>query len=133
MNRYVEYVYVCVFVRALLRVRALPPLVSRCQVVTLLHQDVESTGFIAVADVQQDLTAHSGVSIVTGLTVHAHHAVYAALLDDDHRQKGEKVKGGEQNSKQRQHTRKEEERRTMKQRNLKCDRVLMKYGRNKLL
>lgn len=59
----------------------MPPLVSCCQVVTLFHQDVESTGFIAVADVQQDLTAHPGVSIVTGLTVHTHHAVYTTLLD----------------------------------------------------
>lgn len=71
-------VFVCV--RALLRICALPPLVSRCQVVTLFDQDAESTGFVAVADVQQDLTAHSGVAIVTSLTVHTHHAVYTTLL-----------------------------------------------------
>lgn len=76
--------YVCVS----LRVCALPPLVSGCQVVTLLHQDVESTSFVAVADVQQDLAAHLGVTIVTGLTVHTHHAVYATLLNKDTR-KGE--------------------------------------------
>lgn len=72
-----------VCVRALVRVRALPPLIPRCQVVTLLHHDIESTSFVAVADVQQDLAAHPGVAIVTGLTVHAHHAVYTTLLGRD--------------------------------------------------
>lgn len=73
----------CVFFS---RVRALPLLVSCCQVVTLFHQDVESTSFVAVADVQQDLTAHPGVAIVTSLTVHAHHAVYTTLLGKEQRQ-----------------------------------------------
>lgn len=62
-----------------LRVSALPPLVPRCQIVALLHQDVERPSFVAVADVEQDLTAHPGVAIVTGLAVHAHHAVDATL------------------------------------------------------
>lgn len=66
----------------LLRVRAFPPLVSRCQVVTLFHQDVEGTGLIAVADVQQDLAAHPGIAIVPGLAVHAHHAVQTTLLHE---------------------------------------------------
>ena len=69
-----------------LRVRALPPLVSGCQVVALLHQDIEGTSFVAVADVQQDLSAHPGVAIVTSLTVHAHHAVYTTLLGEDRRE-----------------------------------------------
>ena len=68
---------------ALIRIRALLPLVPCCQVVTLLHHDIESTSFVAVADVQQDLAAHPGVAIVTGLTVHAHHAVYTTLLGRD--------------------------------------------------
>lgn len=71
-----------------LRVRALPPLISCRQVVTLFHQNIESTGFVAVADVQQDLAAHPGVAIVTSLTVHAHHAVYTTLLGRHSRQRG---------------------------------------------
>lgn len=69
------------------RVRALPPLVSRRQVVTLLHLDVEGAGFVVVADAQEDLPAHLGVAIVTSLTVHAHHAVDAALCGRDVRMK----------------------------------------------
>lgn len=63
------------------RIRALLPLISRCQIVTLFDQDVESSGLVAVADVEQDLAAHSGVAIVPGVTVHAHHAVDAALFE----------------------------------------------------
>lgn len=70
-------VFVCVCAR--LRVSALLPLVSSCEVVTLLYQNAESAGLVAVADVQQNLTADSGVAIVTSITVHAHHAVDAAL------------------------------------------------------
>lgn len=70
---------------ALVRVCALLPLVSGRQVVTLFHQNVESARLVAVADVQQDLATHSGVAIVTVLTVHAHHAVYATLLGNDRR------------------------------------------------
>lgn len=62
-----------------LRVSALLLLISSGEVVTLLYQNVESTSLVAVADVQQNLTTYSGVAIVTGITVHAHHAVYAAL------------------------------------------------------
>lgn len=81
---------------ALLPVRTLPPLISCCQVVTLFHQNVESTGFVAVADVQQDLAAHPGVAIVTGLTVHAHHAVYTTLLGKDQRLEGVEMCKGEE-------------------------------------
>lgn len=79
------WVCVCVCVCVFVRVRALPPLVPGGQVVTLLHQDVEGAGLVAVADVEQDLAAHPGVAIVTRLAVHAHHAVYAALLANDRR------------------------------------------------
>lgn len=72
-------VCVCTCVCACLRVSALLPLISSCEVVTLLYQNAESAGLVAVADVQQNLTAYSGVAIVTGITVHAHHAVDAAL------------------------------------------------------
>lgn len=64
---------------AYLRVSALLPLVSCCEIVALLYQNAERAGLVAVADVQQNLTAYSGVAIVTGITVHAHHAVDAAL------------------------------------------------------
>lgn len=70
---------------AFVRVGALPPLVPGGQVVALLHQDVEGAGLVAVTDVEQDLAAHPGVAIVTRLAVHAHHAVYAALLANDRR------------------------------------------------
>lgn len=70
---------VCVCVRALLRICALPPLISYCQVVTFFHKDTESAGLVAVADIEQDLAAHLCVAIVTGLAVHAHRAVYTAL------------------------------------------------------
>lgn len=72
---------------ALVRVCALLPLISSRQVVTLLNQNVESASLVAVADVQQDLAADSGVAIVTGLTVHAHHAVDATLQGNDRRRK----------------------------------------------
>lgn len=75
---------VCVY---LIRVCALLPLISSCQVVTLFHQNIESTSFVAVADVQQDLTAHSGVAIVTILAVHAHHAVDTTLFHIERRQR----------------------------------------------
>ena len=79
-----------------------------CQVVTLFHQDVESTGFVAVADVQQDLAAHPGVAIVTGLAVHAHHAVYTTLLGEDRRHR-DKDKGGDlRRSKEEKRSRKNE-------------------------
>lgn len=70
---------VCACVCACLRVSALLPLISSGEVVTLLYQNAESAGLVAVADVQQNLTAYCGVAIVTGITVHAHHAVDAAL------------------------------------------------------
>lgn len=80
-------VYVCVRTRMCvgLRVSALLLLISSCEVVTLLYQNAESAGLVAVADVQQNLTAYSGVAIVTGITVHAHHAVDAALWGNDRR------------------------------------------------
>lgn len=71
--------FVCVCVHVFLRVSALLPLISGGKVVTLLYQNIESTGLVAVADVKQNLTTYSGVAIVTGITVHAHHAVDAAL------------------------------------------------------
>lgn len=69
--------FVCVHV--CLRVSALLPLISSGEVVTFLYQNIESTGLVAVADVKQNLTTYAGVAIVTGITVHAHHAVDAAL------------------------------------------------------
>ena len=66
------------------RVRALSLLVPGGEVLALFHQHVESPGLEAVADLQQYLPAHPGVTIVTSLTVHAHHAVYTALWREKH-------------------------------------------------
>lgn len=82
---YVVRVCTCTCVHAPLRVCALSPLVAYRQVVTLFHQNTERTGLVAVADAEQDLAAHLRVAIVTGLAVHAHRAVYAALRGQDER------------------------------------------------
>ena len=54
-------------------------LIHNGQVSATLHQDVESTCFVAVVDLQKDFTTDLHVAIVTSFTVYAQHAVNAGL------------------------------------------------------
>jgi len=54
-------------------------LIHNGQVSATLHQDVESTCFVAVVDLEKDFTTDLHVAIVTSFTVYAQHAVDAGL------------------------------------------------------